>query len=184
MPIGSARREYTLGDYVVHSIYYTLYGIVRYLPSPLGDVLRWAVTWPFMRRLRSWRISEGVGIGFPYRVSIGRHTTLNEGVLLNGYGGLTIGDGVRIGPRTIIISSDHAFADPDRPIHQQGVVAAATTVEDDVWIGCHVTILKGVRVGRGAVLAAGAVVTKDVAPFTIVGGVPAKVIGRRGQPPA
>ena len=119
MSSGAVRTEFTLGDYLLHGVYYGLYGIVRYLPSPLGDLLRCGVSWMFMRRLRSWRIGEGVGIGFPYRVSIGRHTTVNEGVLLNGCGGLAIGDGVRIGARTIVLSSDHVFSDPDRPICRQ-----------------------------------------------------------------
>jgi acetyltransferase-like isoleucine patch superfamily enzyme len=54
-------------------------------------------------------------------------------------------------------------------------------IEDDVWIGHGATVLKGVRIGRGAVVAAGAVVTRNVEPYTVVGGVPARLIGRRGE---
>lgn len=86
---------------------------------------------------------------------------------------------VRIGLRANIITNNHVFSDRQRPIMEQGVVCAPVTIEDDVWIGVNVTILPGVTVGKGSVLGAGAVVTKDVKPFTVVAGVPAKVMGRR-----
>jgi acetyltransferase-like isoleucine patch superfamily enzyme len=101
--------------------------------------------------------------------------------VLYGHGGLTIGAGVRIAAHVVIIPGSHNFADPDRLIYEQGMTYAGVTIGDDVWIGTGAKILDGVTVGRGAVIAAGAVVTKDVAPLAIVGGVPAKVIGRRGQ---
>lgn len=65
------------------------------------------------------------------------------------------------------------------PMMAQGIEVEPVTVEDDVWIGMNCTILPGVTIGRGAIVAAGAVVRSDVAPYTIVGGVPAREIGRR-----
>jgi acetyltransferase-like isoleucine patch superfamily enzyme len=176
----------TAQDYLLHALYIPLYGVVKYLPSPLGDWLRWLVTRPFAGRLDKVRIYEGTTFWYPYRIRIGRNVTLNEWVYLSGFGGLTIGDHVRIGHRTSILTSDHRHDDVEQPIHQQGLVAGAVRIGDNVWIGCNATILKGVNIGHGAIIAAGAVVTRDVPPLAIYGGVPARQIGIRGtaQDPA
>ena len=96
-------------------------------------------------------------------------------------GRIEIGDDVRIASHAMIIAANHVVDDPARPISQQGLVSAPIVIEDDVWIAGRVTITAGVRVGRGAVLAAGAVVTKDVPRATVVAGVPARVIRRRDR---
>lgn len=166
-------------DYVIHAIYIPIYGIVKYLPSPLGDWLRRWLTLPFTITLGKVRIYEGVTFWYPYRISIGNDVTLNEWVYLSGFGGLRIGDHVRIGHRVSIITSDHCHDDINIPICQQGLISAAVVIEDNVWIGCNVTILKGVRVCEGSIIAAGAVVTSDVPANAIFGGVPAKLIGFR-----
>jgi acetyltransferase-like isoleucine patch superfamily enzyme len=168
-------------DYLLHGLYVPIYGVMKYFPSPVGDWLRWLVTRCFAVRLGRVRIYEGVTLWYPYRIEIGDDVTLNEWVYLSGFGGLRIGNHVRIGHRTSIITSDHRHDDLSVPIHQQGLVAGEVVIEDNVWIGCNVTILKGVSIGRGAIVAAGAVVTRDVPPNAIFGGVPAKQIGLRGQ---
>lgn len=93
---------------------------------------------------------------------------------------------VVVGPGLTIIAGDHNFSEvgkficdqySKRPEDDQDVV-----IESDVWIGCNVTILKGVTIGRGSVVAAGAVVTKSCPPYSIIGGVPAKVIKQRFTP--
>ena len=93
---------------------------------------------------------------------------------------LSIGEGVRIASNVWVGTGNHHFGSADIPIVEQGTDQRPVTIEDDVWIGTHAVVLPGVKVGRGAVIAAGAVVTKDVEPLTIVGGVPARVLGRRG----
>lgn len=96
---------------------------------------------------------------------------------------IRIMDGVTIGPSLTIIAGDHNYKTIGKfiidehnklPENDKDVV-----IESDVWIGCNVTILKGVTVHRGSIVAAGAIVVKDVPPYSIVGGNPAKVIGRR-----
>jgi acetyltransferase-like isoleucine patch superfamily enzyme len=77
---------------------------------------------------------------------------------------------------TQLIAVNHVFDDPDRPFIDQGITAEGIYVEDDAWLGSNAVITDGVRIGKGAVVAAGAVVTKDVPPHTVVGGVPARVI--------
>lgn len=108
-------------------------------------------------------------------VFIGDHCVINRCVLLDGRGGkLKIGNNVDIGQETNIWTLEH---DPNDDYHKD--VGGDVVIEDYVWIASRVTILPGVTIGRGAVVAAGAVVTKDVPPMSIVGGVPAKIIGKR-----
>lgn len=83
-----------------------------------------------------------------------------------------------IGPFCYITDHDHGM-ERGIPIKDQPLVGSAVVIEDDVWIGAHVTVLKGIRVGSGAVVGAGAVVTRDVPTGAIVAGIPAKVIGYR-----
>ena len=167
-------------DYLVHAVFFTIYGLVKYLPSPLGDWLRWFCVRPFVAGPFRARIYEGVTFWYPYRIRIGNHVTLNEWVYLSGFGGLHIGNHVRIGHRTSIITSDHRHDAMDLPVHRQGLIAGEVIIDDDVWIGCNVTVLKGVTIGRGAIVAAGSVVTRSVPSCAIVAGVPARQIGGRG----
>jgi len=117
----------------------------------------------------------------PYggHIRFGDDCTVNPYTMVYGHGGLEVGDGVRIAAHCVIIPSDHVMDDPEVPIFQQGVVARGIQIGDGVWIGCRAVILDGVRVGEGSVIAAGAVVKNDVEPYTIVGGVPAKLLKRR-----
>lgn len=107
---------------------------------------------------------------------IGRNSLIGEMNVLRGQGGIHIGDRVYTSPLCQLIAVNHVFDDPSRPFTEQGITAEGIWIEDDVWIGSAAVITDGVRVGKGSVVAAGAVVTKDVPPHTVVGGVPAKVI--------
>lgn len=86
-----------------------------------------------------------------------------------------------IGPGVYLFSVSHEIANPDVPVRLQGRPTAPIRVEDDVWIGAHSTVVAGVTIGRGAVVGANSVVTRDVEPLAIVAGVPARQIGRRGS---
>lgn len=122
---------------------------------------------------------RGVEVRVPKNVFVGRNSIINARVLLDGRGGkLVIGDNVDIAQESNIWTLQH---DPHSDDHRdQG---GDVTIEDYAWIASRATILPGVRIGHGAVVASGSVVTKNVAPMTIVGGVPAKKIGeRRGNP--
>lgn len=127
------------------------------------------------------RISEGATLYHPQRIFLGNNVTINEWCVIGGFGGVEIQNDVRIGHRVTISSTDHSFSDPNVPIWWQDNVPGKVTIESDVWIGAGAIIVKGVRVGRGSVIGAGAVVTRDVKEFSIVGGVPARVIGVRRQ---
>ncbi len=109
-------------------------------------------------------------------IKIGRDCLIGEYSVIRGQGGVQIGDRVYTSPFTQIIAVNHVFEDPNRSFMEQGITAEGITIEDDVWLGAGAIVTDGVRIGKGAVVAAGAVVTKDVAPHTVVGGVPAKLI--------
>ncbi|MBN8883166.1 MAG: acyltransferase, partial [Salana multivorans] len=94
-------------------------------------------------------------------------------------GRVRIGDGVRIGASTSILGFDHEFADPGVPVRLQGLRTRGITVEDDVWIGAQVVVLDGVRIGAHSVVGAGAVVTRDVPPYAVAVGNPARVVRAR-----
>ena len=119
---------------------------------------------------------EGLGlftpvqIDFPRQMRFGEHVFINHSFTAMSIGGIWLGDRVQIGPHVTIVTDNHDFAD-------RGVLRCKPVrIGDGVWIGANVTILPGVTMGENAVLAAGAVVTKDVPANTIVGGNPAKVI--------
>ena len=115
--------------------------------------------------------------GMPHsHIKIGKDSLVGEYTVIRGQGGVDIGDRVYTSPYTQIIAVNHVFQDPSRPFVDQGITAEGITIEDDVWLGAGAIVTDGVRVGRGAVVAAGAVVTNDVAPHTVVGGVPARLL--------
>lgn len=110
------------------------------------------------------------------QIIIGENSVINRRCYLDGRGGIIVADNVSVSPEVNLITASH---DPNDPEFKY--ITGQITIEDFVWIGTRAIILPGVRIGKGAVIAAGAVVHKDVEPFTIVGGIPAKVIGTRSK---
>ena len=107
-------------------------------------------------------------------VIIGDHSRI--GIHNTIIGPVTIGNHVNLAQGITVTALNHNFDDTDKRIDEQGVSTKAVTIGDDVWIGANAVILPGVTIGRHAVVAAGAVVTKDVPDYCVVGGVPAKII--------
>lgn len=113
------------------------------------------------------------------RIAIGDGTWIGQQCFLHGAGGLTIGSHVGIGPGVKIITSSHDLSRVDLPILQSPIEFQPVALEDGCDIGVGAILLPGVRIGRGAQVAAGAVVAADVAPYAVVAGNPAKVIRSR-----
>jgi acetyltransferase-like isoleucine patch superfamily enzyme len=114
-------------------------------------------------------------------LEIGENTYVGPRCLLGAAGGIKIGSHVVMGAEVHLLAEDHEFGRADVPIKDQGVTRKGIVIEDDVWIGNRVIVLDGVRVGKGSVIGAGAVVTRDVPSNCVVAGNPAKMIGRRGR---
>lgn len=114
-------------------------------------------------------------------VRTGRNCSFSPGTQIFGTGGVEIGDNVLVGGLTTILGYSHKFEDRNVPIIDQPITGSGIRIGDNVWIGAQVTILDGVTVGSGAVIGAGSVVTRDVPPDTIVVGVPARPLRKRGQ---
>lgn len=141
------------------------------------------------------------GIKFGYRVTIGKNAIIRPSNIYGGpigdgleignnsnigpfnyigcSGKITIGNNVMLGPRVSIYAENHVFDNAELTIKEQGVKKQFVRIEDDCWIASNVVILSGVTIGQGSVIAAGAVVTASIEPYSIVGGVPAKLIKKR-----
>jgi acetyltransferase-like isoleucine patch superfamily enzyme len=112
---------------------------------------------------------------------IGDNTYIGPRSILGAAGGITIGSNVLLGAGVHLLAENHEFRDMNRRINQQGVTRKGIVIEDDVWIGNAAIVLDGVHIGRGAVIGAASVVTRDVSAFTVVAGNPARVIGKRQE---
>lgn len=123
-----------------------------------------------------WDKIEIRPLGAASRITIGKGCFINSGVRFECAPEVTIkiGDRVQIGSRCSFETMNHSLTLLEK--NQRGGFPRSIVVEDDVWLAARVMVLPGVTIGRGSVVAAGAIVTKDVPPFTLVGGVPAKVI--------
>ena len=175
--------------------------IFGWIPGGLGTVLRRLAYRPFFAAAGNFRSGTGVviqgfsnihmgsGCGFNRHASLyaarGR-ITLGDNVFVGDFTSInandaqvSIGDNVAIGPMVVVQGANHRFDNMDIPIVEQGHVASFVVIEDNVWIGAHAVILPGVRISSGAVVAAGAVVNKDVPANAVVGGIPAKILKYR-----
>lgn len=147
----------------------------------------WRLAWKRIRVLRpallrlfgarvAWRsqFAASVDVYFPWALAMGTDTAVGPGVSFYNLGGVTIGDRVVISQNAYLCGGTHDYTRGNYPLVRKPVV-----IEDDVWIGAAAFICPGVRIGQGAVVGACAVVTRDVAPWTVVGGNPARFIRER-----
>lgn len=142
-----------------------------------------------IRSLRG-RVTIGEGVTFGALVNIaategaviaiGDGVSVNQGTYVIARCSVSIGRNTRVGEYCSIRDNSHVFDATDVPVADQGYVSSEVAIGEDVWLGRCVTVMPGVVIGDGAIVGAHAVVTKNVAPFAIVAGVPARVIGHRG----
>ncbi len=157
---------------VVLELWVFILHLVGYLPS---HAVR-----KFFYRISGMKIGVGsvihMGARFynPANIKIGNDSIIGEGIVLDGRDKLVIGSHVDIASEVMIYNAHHDISDPNF-----SAVTASVEIGDYVFVGPRVVILPGVKIGKGSVVAAGAVVTKDVADGIIVGGVPAREIGQR-----
>jgi maltose O-acetyltransferase len=150
------------------------------LPGSIGGWLRRATMRRYLRHLGgATTFQRGFRITNPENVSIGSHCDFAQDIFLAGGGGIVIGDWVGFGPDTKVWSVNHRFDDPDRPWLLQGWEKKTVTIEDDVWLAANVFVMPGVTIGKGAIIAAGTIVSKSIPPYAVVGGNPGRIIGWR-----
>lgn len=125
------------------------------------------------------QINRGAYLGAFAPVRIGDRTDINRNVSIDARGPVTLGCDVLVGPYAQLIAYQHEFSSPERPINVQGLVTGPITIGDDVWIGAGAIVLADVTIGSGSIIGAGAVVTRSCPPYSILAGVPARIIGTR-----
>jgi acetyltransferase-like isoleucine patch superfamily enzyme len=161
-------------DKLKGACYYMLCGLISRLPFHTFRI--------WLLRMLKANIGNNVGLyrGFevrrPSKLSIGNSTVIGHGALLDARMGLTIGNNVNLSNEVMIWTLHHDYNDTGF-----AAVGSPVVIEDYVWLCSRAIILPGVTIGKGAVVAAGAVVARDVLPYTVVGGVPAKKIADRNR---
>jgi len=183
LPIRSchSKEMRNFSNSILHGVYLFLYGSVKYLSFPFFNYFRYGIIRLFSKNFKTTYVGDGVTIMFPWRVSVARTASLNRGTSIDGFGTVSIGEGVRIANNVSIYTADNDFSSTKEFIRDQGYRYGAVVIEDDVWIGGSVCINKGVRIGKSAVVGCGAVVTKDIPPYSVAAGVPCKVVKYRGE---
>lgn len=174
-----------------------------YLPGKLGVILRQSTfrgkckhagsnmrIWTGVRITGHKNISVGDNFSIAYNsqlhaldgiLQMGDNVSINSNTCISaaGKGRIIIGNNVIVAQNVVLRASDHEHSSSDVPINKQGHTGGAIIIGDDVWICANVVITKNVKVGSHCIIAAGAVVTKDIDPYSIVGGVPANLIRKR-----
>lgn len=131
-----------------------------------------------LNQITSRQIDESVTVFTPLYINYGKHTKIGKNVFINfdctflDLGGITLEDNVLIAPKVSLLSEGH----PVSPENRHSLMVGHIHIKKNAWIGANATILPGVTIGENAIVAAGAVVSKDVPDNTVVGGIPAKVI--------
>lgn len=153
---------------------------IRLIYPPLGKVLEdlrvMALRWQGAEIGEESFVRPYAQIVSPKNLVMGPHSKINNNAKLYLFEKLIIGKNVEIGPEFLVYTGEHKIDDPLKPLSKQGNFNEPVSIEDDVYIGARVTVLKGVKISSRVVVAAGAVVTDDLESGYIYGGVPAKQI--------
>jgi len=162
------------------------YGFARYFPRfpnhRIGKKMRGSLCqFIFRKSGKNINVERMAYFGAGKNIELGSNSGIGIRAQIWGVdmGELIMGDNVMMAPEVIILTLGHRHDNIEAPMCSQGGYATKVTIEDDVWIGIRAIVLPGVKIGKGSIVGAGAVVTKDVLPYSVVGGVPAKVIKMR-----
>ncbi|MDC0935322.1 glycosyltransferase [Pirellulales bacterium] len=154
-----------------------LLAILQHVPTVLGTALRYPLVARLSKRCgQCVAVHGGVHLRGLANIEFGDHVSIHPMSYIEGAGGLSIGSNVSVAHGVSIMTTEHDFSIPGIPTRDAPVLAQRVDVGDDVWIGCGARVLGGVTLGEGAVVGAGAVVTKSASPRSVVAGVPARVV--------
>ena len=177
LKVGTEERNFSFSK--IWRLFYALLG--QWLPRSCYSIVSLKIRYFFLKRIAK-NVGKNVNIEqhvvFGEEFEIGDNSTV--GFRSDIYGPVKIGKDVMIGPEVAIYTHNHKHDEIDIPMIKQGYTENKPVyIEDNVWIGRRVLIMPGVCIGTGSIVAAGAVVTKNVEPYSIVGGNPAKIIKYR-----
>lgn len=181
----SRERRGGLGESLRYELWAWYQALWYWIPGRLGWIIRRFTLGPFFKHAgKNFHIAEFASIQPPNMFSIGEHGVVSRHCIINARGGVTVGAYAGFGPMCQIISYSHKMYAADDEVHplDRGMEYAPIVIEDDVWVGGHCTIMMGVTIGRGSIVGAGSVVTRDVPPYTVVAGIPARPIMTRKRP--
>jgi acetyltransferase-like isoleucine patch superfamily enzyme len=154
--------------------------ILTHIPGYIGHTLR--VRW---LQINCLHIGEGCSIGHGViimgveNLSLGDRVAIPRNCHIDARGGLTLADYALVGFESVILTHTHNSDDPESPIQHQGMFSKPVYIGPKAWLGTRVIVQPGVTIGEGAIVGSGAVVTKDVAPYDVVAGVPARILRNR-----
>ena len=178
------RGEYVVAGSQAHIVMHSLSDEARKIAAELNNVYHTKdEIRSIFARLIGKEVDDCFGLFPPFytdcgkNISVGKRVFINSGCCFQDQGGIEIGDDVLIGQQVVIATLNHDL-NPDR---RGNMIPKSVKIGNKVWIGAHATILPGVTIGDNSVIAAGAVVTKDVPQNVVVAGVPAKIIKKIGE---
>jgi len=187
----SRNMEYKIASMVRYPVLKIFSVLPKYLVRKILGYFRWSesILGYGIRYLCVYRLSGKAGkkvLIFPGCIlhwlencEFGEDVSIHDFTYIDAIGGIKIGNKVRIAHNCSLISGQHKYNERDKSILDSGYECAPICICDDVWIGTGVVVLPGVTIGEGSVVAANAVVNKNVEPCSVVGGVPAKLIKKR-----
>jgi maltose O-acetyltransferase len=181
--IANKIKNMSLSEIIHSEIEAWVLSIFDLIPGFVGILCRFPIYKILFKRLGGLPvIQRGVTLVHTRKLVVGCHFGVNTGSYINALGGVTIGDYVLIGSNVTISSGKHEIEGTDPPVFSRPSVPQHIRIEDDVWIAANAVIMPGITLAKGTVVGAGAVVTKDTIPYSVVAGVPAKVVRmRNGQ---
>lgn len=175
-PVQATRAPYPKWTYLVRGLWILTQATLWRLAWKKITFLRPAILKCFGTRtpLRAVMLSESVRVQFPWWLVLGNHVAIGRGVIFYNLGGIELGNRVVVSQDVYFCGGTHDYTLPTYPLQRRRIV-----VEDDVWIGAGAFIGPGVRVGKGAIVGARAVVMRDVPPWKVVAGNPARIVKDR-----
>lgn len=164
--------KYTIRDFILETL--------SFVPASVGIILRMFIYKLFFKKIgKGFTVKKNVHFKFPERIVIGNHVGIDEYTLIDGDGSLIIGDFTRIGAHVDIVTHGLYDKDKNTPRKLQGKWTKKVVIGKDVEIGVGARILPGVKIGNGAFIGANSVVVRDVPPYSVVMGMPARIIRLR-----
>lgn len=126
-------------------------------------------------------IGPNFKVTHPNLVFLGSNIYIGPNAFLSTVGGLSVGSGTVIGPNLVIYTANHNYKEAKSLPYDEIVISKKVEIEDNVWIGGNVILIPGIKIGEGAVVGAGSVVTRDVEPMSVVGGNPIRLLSKRNK---